>query len=667
MPETFTDGIKKCAVCSYEEYDEPKKDTDNKTYLLANTGNLYWFRDFVNTGVTNGESTTYPNLSSCAKLTANIVVNDCEFDEDGNFTATGASETSTPRTWDAIGVSAYANPYTGTFDGDGHTISGLYCKDSNKGDYGLFRYCGNGATVKGVGIVSCYFNCGYGCIGAICYKNYGTIDGCYSTGTITSADNYNAGLCVENYGTISNCYSTCSASAPVSFGGIVNANYGTIKNCYFAGALSNATNKGGICYINQVFEGSAGTVTNCYTTFDTAIYSNSGTVAHVYPQGELSADAFSEGEVAYRLNGSVDASGTWTAGTGTPVWYQKLGDDGDDYPVLKKASDGSNTVYYGYDGCTLSYANAALSQTQGDHNYTDKTLAATAETGTGLYSYLCDKCGADSKDVVKVIKDYAPNAEGAAKNLELTVTTDGETTTYSTSEAIALTDAKQFASVNVAFSTTQAPTYTREMTTEWGTIVLPFAVTAQTDDYDLYKCEALLDNRLVMRILPANEAIPAGYPAFVRKKTTAESITFTATGNAEGTIYAVSTADLSTPSIGTAMTLCGTYAALPKTSSNTGTYFIYNDKFWNVDQLSDDQTVTILPFHAYIQEASSEAGPGNMNVKLMIVTVDDATSINNEQLIINNVAGAVYNLQGQKLAAPQKGLNIINGKKVLVK
>jgi len=51
MPETFTDGIKKCANCSYEEYDQPSKDTDNKTYLLANTGNLYWFRDFVNTSV----------------------------------------------------------------------------------------------------------------------------------------------------------------------------------------------------------------------------------------------------------------------------------------------------------------------------------------------------------------------------------------------------------------------------------------------------------------------------------------------------------------------------------------------------------------------------------------------------------------------------------------
>jgi len=300
------------------------------------------------------------------------------------------------------------------------------------------------------------------------------------------------------------------------------------------------------------------------------------------------------------------------------------------------------------------------------HEYATKTLSASADE-KGLYVYDCDYgCGLDQSQNqdYKIVKNYKKNSDGTYNHLELTV---GETGNLSTDETIALTDDNQFANVNATFTSTaeDAPTYTRaNINKEWGTIVLPFAVAAQTDDYDLYSCETTVDDYIVLKKLSANEDVPAGYPAFVYKKTDAKSITFTATGNSN----TVNTADSSTPSVGTAMTLCGTYAALPLTSSNTGTYFIYNNKFWNVNQLSDGQTVTILPFHAYIKGASSEAEPGSMNAKLMIVVDEDnATSINNEQLIINNVAGAVYNLNGQRLSAPQKGINIINGKKVMVK
>jgi len=66
---------------------------------------------------------------------------------------------------------------------------------------------------------------------------------------------------------------------------------------------------------------------------------------------------------------------------------------------------------------------------------------------------------------------------------------------------------------------------------------------------------------------------------------------------------------------------------------------------------------------AYLKLPTEEAGAK----RFTMVFDDETTSINNEQLIINNVAGAVYNLQGQRLSAPQKGVNIVNGKKVMVK
>ena len=116
--------------------------------LISNAEELKIFHDIV-----NGENNRQQNLAACATLTADIVLNDGTFAEDGNYTP-GPSGADTPTEWTFIGCD-YNKAYSGTFDGVGHTIQGLYCNSNSKAP-GLFGYIA-GATIQGVRVTG-YFN-----------------------------------------------------------------------------------------------------------------------------------------------------------------------------------------------------------------------------------------------------------------------------------------------------------------------------------------------------------------------------------------------------------------------------------------------------------------------------------------------------------------------------
>lgn len=98
--------------------------TKESPYEISTAHQLKLFRDIVNGA--NGQT---QNTAACAVLTNDIVLNDGTFDENGNYT-TGASSKAV-ETWTPI---AYSGPftvdttlyYTGTFDGQGHAIKGMY-------------------------------------------------------------------------------------------------------------------------------------------------------------------------------------------------------------------------------------------------------------------------------------------------------------------------------------------------------------------------------------------------------------------------------------------------------------------------------------------------------------------------------------------------------------
>lgn len=100
--------------------------------------NLFWFANEVNNG----------NVNINAMLASDIVINRDVLDESGNLN----SSLTNPIAWTPIGTSNYI--YKGEFDGDGHTISGLYFNDEDVAYVGLFSF--NAGKIRNVGIVDSY-------------------------------------------------------------------------------------------------------------------------------------------------------------------------------------------------------------------------------------------------------------------------------------------------------------------------------------------------------------------------------------------------------------------------------------------------------------------------------------------------------------------------------
>ena len=183
--------------------------TEDKPYQISTEADLEEFRDIV-----NGENGKTQNSSACAELTADIVLNEDVLDKDGNLNEEDKDDFTQ---WTPIGTSS--EPYTGTFDGNGHTVSGIYINTIE--DYqGLFGYIGIGGTVKDLGIEDSWISGGDNVGGIAGYSSWG-MENCYNTGSISGGDNV-GGISGQNIsGMIRNCYNTGSISGGSNVGGIV--------------------------------------------------------------------------------------------------------------------------------------------------------------------------------------------------------------------------------------------------------------------------------------------------------------------------------------------------------------------------------------------------------------------------------------------------------------
>lgn len=343
---------------------------DGKTepYQIGTAEELYWFAGLVNGTLPNVEK----NASSNAILTADIIVNKGVLDANKDLVS---GKDFIP--WTPIGTSDV--PYTGTFDGKGYTISGLYFNNPTSYYVGLFGCIGANGKISNVGVLDSYFQfralgggvcgmnkngelqncsnsstvicnmqdgtggvCGYNSkgtvrdckntgsvrgkasLGGVCGVNsYGTITNCFNEGTVsvTVTSGNVGGVCGNNYsGTIKCSYNTASVSGQEYVGGVSGANYyGTITNCFNKGTVSGQEYFGGVCGAKY-----GGTITNCYYLSDTAIGGINGKDVSGKVEGK-SIEKFESGEVAYLL---AEAEGK---GLGEQVWGQHLGID--EYPV----------------------------------------------------------------------------------------------------------------------------------------------------------------------------------------------------------------------------------------------------------------------------------------------------------------------------------------------
>jgi len=181
------------------------------------------------TGRGDGSSGNPYQITSCVELQEMnnnlnayyVLMTDIDCSDTGNWNS-GAG---------FVPIGTYSSPFTGTFDGQNHKITGLFINRPSAYYVGLFGTSSN--TIKNVGLVDVKITGSYYAGGLVGW-NYGAITNSYATGSISGSD-YVGGLVGWNLqGTITNSYATGSISGIWYVGGLVGLNYqGTITSSYW--------------------------------------------------------------------------------------------------------------------------------------------------------------------------------------------------------------------------------------------------------------------------------------------------------------------------------------------------------------------------------------------------------------------------------------------------
>ena len=453
-------------------------------YIITKAEELKWFRDEVNRG----------KYSICAKISDEVDVIDmstvCHVED--------KSQNLEEKSWEPIGNTSN-NSYEGTFDGNYKTITNLYI-NANQKYMGLFGYTGestiknltfeyanvtntgvftgilvgyaNTSTLQNIKISNtCQMKGGEDYTGGIAGKLDGNAYNCVNYATVQGIEDVGGlfGFFARTGNSITACanYGKVTASSQIA-GGLVGyfysgtiqdcANYGDVKGTERVAGMAGFVDKG---KIQNVFSYGNISVTNKTQNVGMAFgYSRSGAtegmVAYysgaklivngkeqtvkAFGNGKPSEDnatGFTEaqlrsGEVAWLLNGSTSAP---TEGS-TLAWYQKLSEDGDEYPVLK--STGDNTVYGGYqhgskDGCfsntnqhSVAYNAEAVDEANGNHDlsyeageYTWTEAEDKTQVPSVAVTYTCKVCGKTETPQMTVEHDAEHD------NVEATCTEDG--------------------------------------------------------------------------------------------------------------------------------------------------------------------------------------------------------------------------------------------------
>lgn len=472
-----------------QETSQPSVGNGSKSnpYEISTAAELAWFRDYVNGG----------KLPVSAKLTADIDLKDFCY-----AAANNAKELS----WEPIGN--YSKRYTGTFDGNGHTISNLYIKVQREGvgffgcasgsiknitfDNAQVENTGNDYNYSMTGIVvgagfatlqnlktlnNCSVKSGAKSLGGIAgnakncsnLENNATVIGVYEVGGIVGVVNSNATLssCVNNgmvtenrsgrcggivgslykY-TIEDCANYGNVTGTKDIGGIVGYAYGnsTIKRTLSSGDITSQESSAGIIV------GNAASIkaSNMLAYSNNAKLTIKGTIQEgdnikTVGEGNLTIDEGStleeiiksftqeqlkSGEVAFSLN-SFQPSGSW-------AWYQKLGENGDAYPVLNPT--GENTVYEAYhhgekdrffsntvaNQHSVAYNAEAEDEVNGNHDlsyeageYTWTEAEDKTQVPSVAVTYTCKVCGKTETPQMTVEHDAEHD------NVEATCTEEG--------------------------------------------------------------------------------------------------------------------------------------------------------------------------------------------------------------------------------------------------
>lgn len=275
--------------------------------------------------------------------------------------------------------------------------------------------------------------------------------------------------------------------------------------------------------------------------------------------------------------------------------------------------------------------------------------------------------GVDSKFRFTSLDNAITTANGASKDVIITLLSDA-TATVNPSENVTIdTDGKALTLPTFIVSDGNAPKYAKVINatedtymvttatynrtgavgTQWGTVCLPFSFETKPDGYTLYT--PTLVNESTLTVTEVEYPIPAGTPVIFYKDNTDEVVITSSNSNIKIG---------STPINGSAsLSLIGTYESTNITENLSSIYYINSDLFHQAKV-----NLTVPAYRAYIKNND----PGAKASVLNILVGDEATSINMVNMENESVA-AIYDANGIRLSSPKKGMNIMklaNGKTV---
>lgn len=313
--------------------------SEEQPYLISTAADLAQLSANVKAG------TTYSG--KYFRMTAHIILNENVLASDGTLNG------GTFYGWKPIGVS---NNYyfSGNFDGDNHTISGIYINQGTSYQ-GLFGSVVNG-TIKNIGVVDSYIK-GSSYTGGIVGKCLGTVTNCFISGSVNGTKDRIGGIAGYISGTVANCSSSgiitggSNDTSPTYGGGIVGsaAASATVTDCFNSSSIYGNNEVGGIVGKNE------GTVTNCQNSGSITaggqiggiVGFNSGTVQYCYNTGAINHSKHAAGGIAgynQGLNGTALIQYCYNLGSVTGGKNQCIGG----IVGRNQANNGSAQVLYCY-------------------------------------------------------------------------------------------------------------------------------------------------------------------------------------------------------------------------------------------------------------------------------------------------------------------------------
>lgn len=709
-----------CDRCKH--YVAVKPSEENGVYLIAKPYHLAWFRDYVNgTIVDESEVAGTTHLSASAMLTADIdLKNYCHAAEDGkellswipigndnnrwkgNMDGQGHTITNLyiETAQDYVGLFGYTEDATiqdlifdnakvenvsttnektyktgilaGRADGDSPLhIRGIKTtnnctvigQEDTGGIVGEARInlenCENHSSVKGTRFV-----------GGIAGSSEKNIKRCTNYGTVENNNSFTGGIIGYAYDTsIEDCANYGKITSTGCAGGIAGQSFfnKSIQNVFSYGDVTNTNDNPGII-IGSV----NGTLTakGIVAYNKEALLNNSsenikivGTGTLTFDDGKVEADvvkAFTKqqiksGEVALALNDNKTS--------GDLAWYQKLGENGDAYPVLK--STGDNTVYHGKECDKITDVYTNDNSIFGEDGAVPHVFEMAGHPdANGLYGDVCINCNANNENI-KYIQHFCGIL---GNNLKL-IYADGKYT----AEAVTLTDGEAYNSpVDIEVADFK---YIRTFDAyKWQSLYVPFRMSLEQLTSNGLNVATPVDievvnetiTRLNVQKLKSGSS-KANYPSLIMCESDGEKTIELA----DVTLSASKEKFIDCMSMTRKYVFNGVYQANKDLASNSEDAINYIIKDGGLVLRTDDDvpapqswymnvTIRENPFGGADEPLSSDA----KTMPIYVIGEGYATGIENVNIEKEHTQHGIYDLQGRKLnQEPESGIYIKDGKK----